>query len=187
MAQSTTEFVERTDADQAPPGPARISGGHLVAKALKAEGVDTIFTLCGGFSGGVVQPKSPGHWMDPGPLGTLGGGMPSSMAAKLARPKKEVVTLFGDGAFSLTGWDFETMVRFNLPFVGAVGNNSLMNQIRYGQAAKYGSDVAASETPSAMFLTTSSPRCSAATGKRSATPRTSHPRYSGPASRGCPR
>ncbi|HEY9524973.1 MAG TPA: thiamine pyrophosphate-binding protein, partial [Thermopolyspora sp.] len=25
-----------------------ISGGHLVAKALKAEGIDTIFTLCGG-------------------------------------------------------------------------------------------------------------------------------------------
>src|SRR5258708_20704113 len=25
-----------------------ISGGHLVAKALKNEGVDTIFTLCGG-------------------------------------------------------------------------------------------------------------------------------------------
>src|SRR4026209_521403 len=25
-----------------------ISGGHLVAKALKSEGVDTIFTLCGG-------------------------------------------------------------------------------------------------------------------------------------------
>ena len=25
-----------------------ISGGHLVAKALRAEGVDTIFTLCGG-------------------------------------------------------------------------------------------------------------------------------------------
>ncbi len=24
-----------------------ISGGHLVAKALKSEGVDTIFTLCG--------------------------------------------------------------------------------------------------------------------------------------------
>lgn len=48
MTQSTTEFVDRIDADQADPGPARISGGHLVAKALKAEGVDTIFTLCGG-------------------------------------------------------------------------------------------------------------------------------------------
>ena len=46
--------------------------------------------------------------------------------------------LFGDGAFSLTGWDFETAVRFDLPFVGIVGNNSYMNQIRYGQIQKYG-------------------------------------------------
>jgi len=76
--------------------------------------------------------------MDPGPLGTLGVGIPFVMAAKYARPEKEVVALFGDGAFSLTGWDFETLVRFNLPFVGIVGNNSSMNQIRYGQAAKYG-------------------------------------------------
>src|ERR1700737_4546679 len=29
-------------------GPETISGGHLVAKALRAEGIDTIFTLCGG-------------------------------------------------------------------------------------------------------------------------------------------
>ena len=37
------------------------------------------------------------------------------MAAKQARPDKEVVCLFGDGAFTLTGWDFETLVRFDLP------------------------------------------------------------------------
>ena len=92
------------------------------------------------FSGGVVQPKAPGHWMDPGPLGTLGVGVPFVLAAKHARPDKEVVALFGDGAFSLTGWDFETLVRYNLPFVGIVGNNSSMNQIRYGQEQKYGAD-----------------------------------------------
>jgi acetolactate synthase-1/2/3 large subunit len=90
------------------------------------------------FSGGVVQPKSPGHWMDPGPLGTLGVGVPFAMAAKLTQPQKEVVCLFGDGAFTLTGWDFETMVRFDLPFIGIVGNNSAWNQIRFGQIAKYG-------------------------------------------------
>jgi len=105
---------------------------------------DTTFIGDGGdivtFSGGVVQPKSPGHWMDPGPLGTLGVGTPFAMAAKLARPQKEVVCLFGDGAFGLTGWDFETCVRYNLPFIGVVGNNSHMNQIRYGQTAKYGKD-----------------------------------------------
>ena len=105
---------------------------------------DTIYVGDGGdivtFSGGVVQPKAPGHWMDPGPLGTLGVGIPFVLAAKHARPEKEVVALFGDGAFSLTGWDFETLVRYNLPFVGVVGNNSSMNQIRYGQEQKYGVD-----------------------------------------------
>jgi len=29
-------------------GQESVSGGHLVAQALKAEGVDVIFTLCGG-------------------------------------------------------------------------------------------------------------------------------------------
>jgi len=105
---------------------------------------DSIFIGDGGdvvtFSGGVIQPKSPGHWMDPGPLGTLGVGTPFAMAAKLARPDQEVLCLFGDGAFGLTGWDFETCVRYGLPFIGIIGNNSHMNQIRYGQTAKYGKE-----------------------------------------------
>jgi acetolactate synthase-1/2/3 large subunit len=40
----------------------------------------------------------------------------------------------------MTGWDFETCVRFNLPFLGVVGNNSAMNQIRCGQIMKYGAE-----------------------------------------------
>lgn len=105
---------------------------------------DSIYVCDGGdvvtFAGGVVQPKSPGHWLDPGPLGTIGVGIPFVMAAKYARPDKEVVGLFGDGSFALTGFDFDTLVRFNLPFVGVIGNNSSMNQIRYGQETKYGAD-----------------------------------------------
>ncbi|AJT63316.2 hypothetical protein T261_1631 [Streptomyces lydicus] len=105
---------------------------------------DSVYIGDGGdivtFSGQVIQPRSPGHWMDPGPLGALGVGIPFVLAAKQARPDKEVVALFGDGAFSLTGWDFETLVRYGLPFVGVVGNNSSMNQIRYGQKARYGAE-----------------------------------------------
>ncbi len=103
---------------------------------------DSIYIGDGGdvvtISAQAVQPRTPGHWMDPGPLGTLGIGVPFAMAAKYVHPKKEVIGYFGDGAFSLTGWDFETCVRFNLPFLGIIGNNSAMNQIRYGQIAKYG-------------------------------------------------
>jgi acetolactate synthase-1/2/3 large subunit len=32
------------------------------------------------------------------------------------------------------------MLRFKLPFIGVVGNNSYMNQIRFGQIAKYGAE-----------------------------------------------
>ena len=107
-------------------------------------GENTVYIGDGGdivtFSGSVVQPRQPGHWMDPGPLGTLGVGVPFAMASKLAQPNKEVVCLFGDGAFPLTGWDFDTMVRFKLPFVGIVGNNSAWNQIRFGQISKYGKE-----------------------------------------------
>nr|WP_083467242.1 thiamine pyrophosphate-binding protein [Kibdelosporangium sp. MJ126-NF4]CEL22334.1 Acetolactate synthase large subunit [Kibdelosporangium sp. MJ126-NF4]CTQ89189.1 Acetolactate synthase large subunit (EC 2.2.1.6) [Kibdelosporangium sp. MJ126-NF4] len=131
--------LPRQHSDASPIDPYRLV--HEINEFLTE---DSIYIGDGGdivtFSGQVVQPKSPGHWMDPGPLGTLGVGVPFVMAAKYARPDKEVVALFGDGAFSLTGWDFETLVRYNLPFVGIVGNNSSMNQIRYGQIAKYGAD-----------------------------------------------
>ncbi|MFQ5784402.1 MAG: thiamine pyrophosphate-binding protein [Alphaproteobacteria bacterium] len=103
---------------------------------------DTIYIGDGGdvvtISAQAVQPRAPGHWMDPGPLGTLGVGVPFAMAAKFARPEKEVFCYFGDGAFTLTGWDFQTCQRFDLPFLGVIGNNSAMNQIRFGQIAKYG-------------------------------------------------
>ncbi len=131
--------LPRQHSDASPIDPYRLV--HEINEFLTE---DSIYVGDGGdivtFSGQVVQPKAPGHWMDPGPLGTLGVGVPFVMAAKQALPDKEIVCLFGDGAFSLTGWDFETLVRFDLPFVGIVGNNSSMNQIRYGQIEKYGAD-----------------------------------------------
>jgi acetolactate synthase-1/2/3 large subunit len=136
-ARLKEERQPRLMKEQAPIHPLRLA--HEINEFLTE---NSMFIGDGGdivtFSGGVVQPKGPGLWMDPGPLGTIGVGMPFCLGAKQARPDREVVCLFGDGAFSLTGWDFETAVRFDLPFVGIVGNNSYMNQIRYGQIQKYG-------------------------------------------------
>src|ERR1700688_1132969 len=91
-------------------------------------------------AGGIVQPKGEGLWMDPGPLGTLGVGVSFAMASKFAQPEKEVLCLFGDGTFGMTGWDIQTANRFNLPFIGIIGNNSFMNQIRARQIMKYGKE-----------------------------------------------
>ena len=103
---------------------------------------DTIYIGDGGdvvtISAQAVQPRTPGHWMDPGALGSLGVGTGFSMAAKLAHPEKEILCYYGDGSFGMTAFDMETANRFGAPYIAVIGNNSAMNQIRYGQIAKYG-------------------------------------------------
>ena len=103
---------------------------------------DTIYIGDGGdvvtISAQAVRPHNPGQWMDPGALGSLGVGTGFAIAAKLANPQKEVLCYYGDGSFGMTGFDMETANRFNLPYIAVIGNNSAMNQIRYGQLAKYG-------------------------------------------------
>ena len=105
---------------------------------------DTIYIGDGGdivtISAQAVQPRSPGNWMDPGALGSLGVGTGFAMAAGLANPDKEVVCLYGDGSFGMTVFDMETANRFGAPYIAIVGNNSHMNQIRYGQITKYGEE-----------------------------------------------
>jgi acetolactate synthase-1/2/3 large subunit len=85
-----------------------------------------------------VRPRRPGHWMDPGALGSLGVGTGFAIAAKLAHPQKEVLCYYGDGSFGMTAFDMETANRFGVPYLAVIGNNSAMNQIRYGQLTKYG-------------------------------------------------
>ena len=103
---------------------------------------DTIFIGDGGdvvtISAQAVRPRNAGQWMDPGALGSLGVGTGFAIGAKLANPNKEVLCYYGDGSFGMTAFDIETADRFGLPFIAVIGNNSAMNQIRYGQLAKYG-------------------------------------------------
>ena len=105
---------------------------------------NTIYIGDGGdvvtISAQAVRPRRPGQWMDPGALGSLGVGTGFAIAAGLANPGKEVLCYYGDGSFGMTAFDMETANRFKVPYVAVVGNNSAMNQIRYGQLAKYGEE-----------------------------------------------
>lgn len=107
-------------------------------------GEDTIYIGDGGdvvtISAQAVRPRNPGQWMDPGALGSLGVGTGFAIAAGLANPTKEVLCYYGDGAFGMTAFDMETANRFGVPYIAVIGNNSAMNQIRYGQLAKYGEE-----------------------------------------------
>jgi acetolactate synthase-1/2/3 large subunit len=107
-------------------------------------GEDTIYIGDGGdvvtISAQAVRPRNPGQWMDPGALGSLGVGTGFAIAAKLVHPKKEVLCYYGDGSFGMTAFDMETANRFGAPYIAVIGNNSAMNQIRYGQITKYGEE-----------------------------------------------
>jgi acetolactate synthase-1/2/3 large subunit len=98
-------------------------GGDIVATASK-----------------ILPVKGEGAWMDPGPLGTLGVGMPFALAAKLAHPDRPVVIVYGDGSFGFNGMEFDTAVRFGLPIIGIVGNDAAWGQMMRPQGAVYGWD-----------------------------------------------
>ena len=98
-------------------------GGDIVATAAK-----------------ILPVKGEGAWMDPGPLGTLGVGMPFALAAQLAHPDKRVCIIYGDGSFGFNGMEFDTAVRFGLPIIGIVGNDAAWGQMMRPQGAIYGWD-----------------------------------------------
>ncbi len=56
----------------------------------------------------------------------LGTGLGLNLGAKLAAPEKFVVNFMGDAAFGMTGLDFETAVRCNIPILTVVLNNATM-------------------------------------------------------------
>ena len=57
---------------------------------------------------------------------SLGSGLGLIMGAKLAAPDKLCVNFMGDAAFGMTGLDFETAARCNIPILTIVLNNSSM-------------------------------------------------------------
>jgi acetolactate synthase-1/2/3 large subunit len=134
-------LAEQLDSDEVPIDPQRLcreiadciatddemivigDGGDIVAQASK-----------------VLKVPDRGTWMDPGPLGTLGVGMPFAIAAQLSNPGQRVMIIYGDGSFGLNGFEYDTAVRFGLPIVGIVGNDAAWGQMMRPQAMIYGSD-----------------------------------------------
>jgi acetolactate synthase-1/2/3 large subunit len=133
-------FAESLNSDEVPIDPLRMcreirdfvadkdciligDGGDIVAQAAK-----------------VLPVPAENCWMDPGPLGTLGVGMPFALAAQLAEPDKRVLIIYGDGSFGLNGFEYDTAVRHNLPIVGIVGVDGLWGQMARPQAAVYGAN-----------------------------------------------
>jgi acetolactate synthase-1/2/3 large subunit len=109
-------------------------------------GDDTILIFDGGdyaqWGRCYLKARKPGHWMRLGPLSQLGCGLPYALAAKLARPQAKVLLFIGDGAFGFYTMEYDTAVRFSLPIVAMMGNDTKWGIDRNFQLAYYGRAVA---------------------------------------------
>lgn len=103
------------------------------------------------YAGKVIDSYEPGCWMDPGPFGCLGSGPGYALAAKLARPDKQVVLMLGDGAFGFGGMEFDTLARHGVNVVGVMGNNGIWALEKHPMEFLYGYSVAAELTPRTRY------------------------------------
>ncbi len=103
------------------------------------------------FAGRVVDSFAPGCWLDPGPFGCLGSGPGYALAAKLARPERQVVLLLGDGAFGFSGMEFDTLARHGVAVVAVMGNNGIWALEKHPMEFLYGYSVAAELRPGTRY------------------------------------
>jgi len=103
------------------------------------------------YAGRVIDSYQPGCWLDPGPFGCLGTGPGYALAAKLARPDRQVVLLLGDGAFGFSGMEFDTLSRHGVNVVGVMGNNGIWALEKHPMEFLYGYSVAAELRPGTRY------------------------------------
>jgi len=72
------------------------------------------------------KPVTPLSYIGWGKTTHLGYGLGLAMGAKLAHPEKLCINVWGDAAIGMTGMDFETASRCNLPILSIIFNNFSM-------------------------------------------------------------
>ena len=101
-----------------------IDGGNIAVQAL--EQID------------FYKPREPLSTLQAVGMGHLGTSIPYGIAAKLAKPDKQVISISGDGSFMINIHDLETAVRLGLKnLIFVVGNNNAWGMIKTEQEFRY--------------------------------------------------
>ena len=123
-----------------------IHPARLVEQVRRATKDDAIYIIDGGdtsyfgMMGLRAKEKTSVIATASGLMGCLGTGVPFGIAAKLARPEKTVVVISGDGSFGFNAMEFDTAVRYNIPFVCVIFNDQAWGMIKHGQEMAYGNE-----------------------------------------------
>jgi len=138
--ERVARMAKRKSAEETPIHPYRVCGA--IERAIGEEAV----VICDGgdalsFGRVAIPATGPRGYLDPGPLGCLGVGLPFAIGASLARPAADVVCFTGDGALGFNLADIETAVRVGANLTIVVANNAGWNIERYDQRENYGREI----------------------------------------------
>ncbi|MCA7119902.1 MAG: thiamine pyrophosphate-requiring protein [Acidibrevibacterium sp.] len=120
------EWQPRLSSNETPLSPYRVIGELMRA----VDPNQTIITHDAGSPRDQISP----FWVSTAPLSYLGWGKTTqlgmglglAMGAKLAKPEKLCINVWGDAAIGFTGMDFETAVRERIPILSILFNNFSM-------------------------------------------------------------
>ena len=84
----------------------------------------------------IWRPYQPNSVLMSNPLGTMGFGVPSAIAAKLVFPNRQVVSLCGDGGFAMRMPELQTAMQLRVAPVIVVLNDGALSQIKTKQVKK---------------------------------------------------
>lgn len=82
--------------------------------------------------------KEPATFIFSGGFGPMGYAIPASVGAALAKPKKTVLVVVGDGGFQMTSQELATISQLKLPVTICLVNNSSLGIIKQWQKMYYG-------------------------------------------------
>lgn len=80
------------------------------------------------------------HRIINGPSGSIGSSIPFALAAQLAIPHYRTLAMLGDGTFGFHPAEFDTAIRYRIPFIAVVGNDATWNAEHQIQLRDYGPD-----------------------------------------------
>ena len=81
--------------------------------------------------------KYPRSFLSSGGMGTMGFGLGAAVGAKTASPASPVVLFTGDGSFRMNSAEMATLVKYGLPVLIVIFNNSTLGMLRQWQNLFY--------------------------------------------------
>ncbi|NIO42997.1 MAG: thiamine pyrophosphate-binding protein, partial [Burkholderiales bacterium] len=122
------------------PSPGEVDLAQVILELRRQLPDDAVVTNGAGNYTGWVQRywQYGGYRSQLGPTnGAMGYGVPSGVAAKVAFPEREVVSVSGDGCFLMNGQEIATAAQYNLKVLFLVFNNNMYGTIRMHQERDY--------------------------------------------------